>query len=484
MRVPELHSVIRHPDFCVGCGFYRATNDQHRDDCTASNTFAGTGPAQEGRIMATDPRAQAIDALLNSLREANRLHSADTIKWRSAVGEALSRFKKTSGYQRMPQTLITALYTEFKISKDEADKLRDRFDRGAAESDMATTSEAPPKEEAESTSETDTGLGPQPEPAAEAEQTSSTEAADAKPYQVMPPLAPEDYAALEESIRTEGVHDPITVDENGTIIDGYNRAEIASRLGVDCPRRVVKTGLSDAEKRAYAYTVNVTRRHLTGEQKRELVAQSLEAEPELSDREHARRAGVDHKTAGSVREELEGRGEIPHVEKRSDTKGRTQPASKPRTARRPRTPPRTYPKLLDSIESETDDDITELDADTDGDTEAESVSESPEHEGSEADEINVEETDTVEPELVIETVRQPIQRESATHLSPEAAVGMHLKMSNTGARGAITALKGCGDPAAINAFSKDTADIRVLLDDFDHDAELALAELKSGEASA
>ena len=38
---------------------------------------------------------------------------------------------------------------------------------------------------------------------------------------------------------------------------------------------------------------------------------------------------ADHKTVGKVRAEKEARGEIPHVEKRKDTKGRKQPAKKP-----------------------------------------------------------------------------------------------------------------------------------------------------------
>jgi hypothetical protein len=47
-------------------------------------------------------------------------------------------------------------------------------------------------------------------------------------------------------------------------------------------------------------------------------------------------AGVDHKTVGAVRGELEGRGEIPHVEAQADTLGRQQPA------RRLRPPPTIF----------------------------------------------------------------------------------------------------------------------------------------------
>ena len=47
----------------------------------------------------------------------------------------------------------------------------------------------------------------------------------------------------------------------------------------------------------------VNRRHLSREQKRVLVAESLRADPILRDRDHARRCGADHKTVGRVRAE-------------------------------------------------------------------------------------------------------------------------------------------------------------------------------------
>ncbi len=81
------------------------------------------------------------------------------------------------------------------------------------------------------------------------------------------------------------------VDENGAIIDGHHRDMIASELGIDCPRDV-RTGLSDVEKRTIAISLNKDRRHLTREQVRALVAESVKADPQLTDREHARRVGV------------------------------------------------------------------------------------------------------------------------------------------------------------------------------------------------
>ena len=79
---------------------------------------------------------------------------------------------------------------------------------------------------------------------------------------------------------------------------------------------------------ALVVSLNIHRRHLNAEQKRELVAKLLQAQPEKSNRAVAEQAKVDHKTVGSVRDRLEGRGEIPHVAARTDNRGRIQPAHK------------------------------------------------------------------------------------------------------------------------------------------------------------
>jgi hypothetical protein len=77
------------------------------------------------------------------------------------------------------------------------------------------------------------------------------------PYQVMPPLTAEERAELKADIQANGIVTPIPVDEDGNILDGHNRAEIAAELGIDCPR-VVVTGLADdAAKREYALRVNI-----------------------------------------------------------------------------------------------------------------------------------------------------------------------------------------------------------------------------------
>jgi hypothetical protein len=147
-------------------------------------------------------------------------------------------------------------------------------------------------------------------------------------YQTMPPLSEADEIALEKSIRTFGIQVPIIVDENGDVIDGHHRKAIAQRIGAEIPVER-RRHLTEDEKVALSISLNIDRRQLSREQKREIIAASIKATPAASNREHARRVGADDKTVGAVRTELEQRAEIPHVSERTDSVGRQQPASKP-----------------------------------------------------------------------------------------------------------------------------------------------------------
>jgi hypothetical protein len=146
-------------------------------------------------------------------------------------------------------------------------------------------------------------------------------------YQVMPALTASEIDELRESIRKHGIKVPIVVSPDGEIVDGHHRAQIAAELRVMCPQQI-EIG-TPAELRSLAYSLNLDRRQLSREQKRELVEQSLRADPQLSNREHARRTGVADTTVAPIRDELEGRAVIPHVAERTDSVGRQQPARKP-----------------------------------------------------------------------------------------------------------------------------------------------------------
>ncbi|WP_274426773.1 MT-A70 family methyltransferase [Chelativorans sp. YIM 93263] len=148
-------------------------------------------------------------------------------------------------------------------------------------------------------------------------------------YQLLPPLSTEDYAALEASIVEHGVLVPIEYDDAGNILDGHHRVQICESLGlVDWPR-LVRKGLSDPEKRTIARELNVSRRHLTSAQKRDLIEGQLRDTPSISSRAIAAMLGVDDKTVATVRRRLESTAEIPQLEEVEGRDGKSRPARKP-----------------------------------------------------------------------------------------------------------------------------------------------------------
>lgn len=147
-------------------------------------------------------------------------------------------------------------------------------------------------------------------------------------YQFLPRLSDDEYTSLEKSIREHGIQVPIVVDENGSVIDGHHRKEIADRLGLPCPRNTARD-LDETGKRTHACSLNLDRRHLNREQKREVIAKSLMADPQLSNRQHAERVGAHHTTVGTIRDSLESTGEISQSETRLSADGRERPATRP-----------------------------------------------------------------------------------------------------------------------------------------------------------
>ena len=144
-------------------------------------------------------------------------------------------------------------------------------------------------------------------------------------YQVMPSLNADEYRELKEDIVRRGVMVPIEFDEHGNILDGHHRLQICNELGIKDYPKVIRAGMTEEEKRVHARKLNMARRHLTQEQRRELIRQQLKETPEKSDRQIASGLGVSDKTVGSQRKELERRAEIPHVKAMVDTLGREQP---------------------------------------------------------------------------------------------------------------------------------------------------------------
>src|SRR5215217_1598860 len=137
----------------------------------------------------------------------------------------------------------------------------------------------------------------------------------------MPDLSPEEYEALKDEIRREGIRDRLLVDDKGHIIDGHNRFSIWRELMTEgvglgpLPNEVRSDLKTDEEKRDKAITLNMARRHLSREQKRAVVENVLKSAPERSNRQIAAVTGVRDKTVGVYRAELETSAEIPQLEK-------------------------------------------------------------------------------------------------------------------------------------------------------------------------
>jgi hypothetical protein len=177
--------------------------------------------------------------------------------------------------------------------------------------------------------------------------------------ELFPLMSEAELKELAEDIRINGLQTRIVIwdpeDNKKSLLDGRNRLDALALLGLlylddDGELGLNKWWVKDrgwvADDRfeppfaperldsgdpyALALSFNVHRRHLNAEQKRELIAKVLKAKPEASNLQIAKQVKADDKTVAKVRNELEGRSEIPNVDTRSDTKGRGQPARRSR----------------------------------------------------------------------------------------------------------------------------------------------------------
>jgi DNA-binding Lrp family transcriptional regulator len=144
----------------------------------------------------------------------------------------------------------------------------------------------------------------------------------------MPMMGDDAFDLLVNDIHENDLQQPIDLYE-GQILDGRNRY-LACLIAGRKPKFREFDGLDPV---AYVYSVNVHRRHLTLEQKRNLAAELLAESPERSDRAIAKLTQLHHKTVQRIRDELDERGALRHVEARVDSKGRVYPAHKEKKTR-------------------------------------------------------------------------------------------------------------------------------------------------------
>jgi ParB-like chromosome segregation protein Spo0J len=187
--------------------------------------------------------------------------------------------------------------------------------------------------------------------------------------ELFPLMSQAELKELGEDIKKNGLVEPIKVfhtkahdpedDGEFILVDGRNRLDAMELAGmkIDVQGNVyrsdhfeVRSFDNDEEVGAFVISANVRRRHLTAEQKRDIIANVLKTQPASSDRTIAKLTTVSDKTVGAVRRELERRAEIPHVETRTDTKGRQQPIHKPKAVSvKPPPPPTAAQRVEEKI---------------------------------------------------------------------------------------------------------------------------------------
>jgi hypothetical protein len=160
---------------------------------------------------------------------------------------------------------------------------------------------------------------------------------------LFPEMAGDELEDLAGNIRQHGLQVPL-ITFNDQLLDGRNRLNAAAKEGLLhqregqlCLQRSdgkvdpIPVCVAQGDPYEIVVALNIHRRHLTPEQRRELIAKVIEANSKRSDRQIAKMVKRDHKTVADVREKMEDVGRIPHVAKRTDTKGRKQPSTKPKT---------------------------------------------------------------------------------------------------------------------------------------------------------
>jgi hypothetical protein len=185
--------------------------------------------------------------------------------------------------------------------------------------------------------------------------------------ELFPLMSPAELRELGENIKKHGLRAPITIVEKDgvqvhkdmqasdyVLLDGRNRLDAMELVGIPFELVYGKLGRGSRTKRwdivlpedisdlgfntvrlsaiddpyDYVLSLNLHRRHLTLEQRRDLVAKVLKAKPELSNRQIAAMTAFSHPFVGKVRNELERTGDVETVSTSIDTRGRRQPRSR------------------------------------------------------------------------------------------------------------------------------------------------------------
>jgi hypothetical protein len=148
---------------------------------------------------------------------------------------------------------------------------------------------------------------------------------------LFPLISKSELGELAKDIVKHGLRYPIILwreNEKARVylLDGRNRLDAMESVGVefldDDGNFKGSWSFRDGDPYDLVLSLNVHRRHLTGQQKRELIAKLLKAKPGESNRKIAKQTKADDKTVAKVRRDLESSAEIPQLEKTTGADGK------------------------------------------------------------------------------------------------------------------------------------------------------------------
>ena len=153
---------------------------------------------------------------------------------------------------------------------------------------------------------------------------------------LFPMMTPDEITALGEDIKHNGLKQPIVLIKTpggDALLDGRNRLDAMASVGLTTDVALIQHRVLDADTDAFAFVIsaNIYRRHLTADQRRDLIAKVLKATPDASNRQIAAQVKADDKTVAKVRKVLEATADIPQLKKTTgkDGKARTTAPKKP-----------------------------------------------------------------------------------------------------------------------------------------------------------
>jgi ParB-like chromosome segregation protein Spo0J len=94
-------------------------------------------------------------------------------------------------------------------------------------------------------------------------------------------LSDSDFEALKQSIKQNGLYDPIDVNQAGIILDGHHRFEVCKALNME--PKIIRHDFKDPLlEKQFVIEINRTRRHLTPFQRIQMQVKLETIESELA----------------------------------------------------------------------------------------------------------------------------------------------------------------------------------------------------------